>query len=114
MVILSNGSPRMLNAVVDNAGLRSHFVDVISVDQVRIFKPDQRVYRLATERFGISPAQVGFVSSNCWDMAGAAHFGFKTFWINRADQPVDELGQQPVAIVKGLDEVAARVRDMMV
>jgi 2-haloacid dehalogenase len=89
--ILSNGAPEMLAEGVVAAGLGGLLDDVLSVEQVGVFKPDPRVYRLATQRFAALPARLAFVSSNAWDAFGARAFGFRVFWVNRARQP-DEYG----------------------
>jgi 2-haloacid dehalogenase len=103
--ILSNGSPRMLVAVVANAGLVDRFDAVLSVDPLRVYKPHPSVYALACERLGVSAGELGFVSSNFWDISGATAFGFRTFWINRSGAMPDELGQRPHAIVGNLAEL---------
>ena len=103
--ILSNGSPAMLDALVKNTGVADSFDAVISVDELRIYKPWPAVYALVTQRLGVAPAEVGFVSSNFWDIAGATSFGFRTFWINRTGAPRDELGQQPYREIQSLDEL---------
>jgi 2-haloacid dehalogenase len=110
MVILSNGSPAMLNALVDNAGLRKHFGQVISVDEVKIFKPSPSVYRLCPDKLGVPAGEIGFVSSNCWDVAGAARFGFKVFWINRFKQPADRLDFQPFKVIDNLAQIVAALK----
>lgn len=92
LAILSNGSPAMLEPVVANARLAKVLDAVISVDSLRIFKPDPRVYALAVDRLGVPTGSIGFVSSNCWDAIGAKAFGFRVFWCNRAGAPLDELG----------------------
>ena len=109
LAILSNGAPQMLNDVVANANLSTHFVHLLSVDTVKIFKPHRSVYELVPNTFGVAPHEIGFVSSNSWDVIGATHFGFRTFWINRGQQPLDELGIQPYRIVSSLAEVADEV-----
>jgi 2-haloacid dehalogenase len=103
--ILSNGSPRMLEAVVRNAGLATAFDAVLSIDGLKIFKPHPSVYQLAVDKLGVSAADIGFVSSNFWDVSGAASFGFRTFWINRAGNVPDELGFRPAGIVSRLDQL---------
>jgi 2-haloacid dehalogenase len=109
LAILSNGSPEMLNAVVRHAGL-DHLLDaVISVDSLGVFKPHPSVYALATAEFGVDPAEIGFVSSNYWDIAGATSFGFRTYWINRTGQVPDDLGFTPVAVLRSLDELTAHL-----
>jgi len=101
--ILSNGSPDMLDPLVAHSGLK--FDAVLSVDEVKVFKPAPEVYQLAVDRLGVSRESIGFVSSNCWDALGAKSFGFRVFWINRLKAPLDRLGFKPDAIVGSLGEV---------
>jgi len=93
--ILSNGSPEMLEAAVQSAGLAANLDAVLSVEDVGVFKPDQRVYGLVPARLDVSRDAVLFVSSNGWDIAGAAGFGFFTAWVNRAGAPQDRLDHPP-------------------
>jgi 2-haloacid dehalogenase len=101
--ILSNGSPDMLEPLVRQSGLALDAV--LSVDEVKVFKPAPEVYQLAVDRLGVEKEAIGFVSSNCWDALGAKSFGFRVFWINRLAAPVDALGFQPDRIVRGAHEV---------
>jgi 2-haloacid dehalogenase len=89
--ILSNGEPGMLTEAVEAAGIAELLDDVLSADAAGIYKPAQRVYALATARFGLSPGEMAFVSSNAWDAFGARAFGFRVYWVNRSGQP-DEYG----------------------
>ncbi|QYK40891.1 MAG: haloacid dehalogenase type II [Paracoccaceae bacterium] len=100
--ILSNGTPAMLAAAVRSAGLDAAFDAVLSVEDAGIFKPSARVYALVGNRFGTTPDQVLFVSSNGWDAAGAAGFGFVTAWVNRAGLPPDRLPHRPAHILPDL------------
>lgn len=100
--ILSNGSPDMLEGAVQSAGIADVLDDCLSVEGVGIFKPDARVYDLVGDRFGCSKGEVLFVSSNGWDAAGAAGYGFNTVWVNRAGDPVDRLPWQPNTILSDL------------
>ena len=104
--ILSNGSPDMLLPLVKHSGLK--FEAVISVDEAKIFKPAPEVYGLAVKRLGTN--SIGFVSSNCWDALGAKSFGFSVYWINRTGAPVDGLGFQPDAVLKGLGDLPEVLR----
>ncbi|MGJ4941661.1 haloacid dehalogenase type II [Bradyrhizobium sp. HKCCYLS1011] len=83
LAILSNGSPAMLNALVQNSGLDSVLDATISVDAAKIFKPSPQAYALIEPALGVSPADVLFVSSNPWDVSGAKAFGLKVAWIER-------------------------------
>jgi len=109
LAILSNGSPAMLEPVVANARLDRVLDAVISVDSLRIFKPDPRVYALAVDRLGVPTGAIGFVSSNCWDAIGAKAFGFKVYWCNRAGAPLDELGVSPDHEMRSLAALPALV-----
>lgn len=100
LAILSNGNPEMLDPMVAASGLSIEAV--LSVDAVGVFKPDPRVYQLVETRCGVTPDKVCFLSSNYWDAHGAAHFGFKTVWVNRAGAPDDGLPGKPVALIRDL------------
>jgi 2-haloacid dehalogenase len=105
--ILSNGAPAMLAAAVASAGIGAHLDAVISVEEVGVFKPDARVYSLVPARFGTAPAEVLFVSSNGWDAAGAAAYGFRVAWVNRAGLPRDRLPGQPHHVLADLAGIPA-------
>jgi 2-haloacid dehalogenase len=105
LLILSNGSPQMLRPLVENAGLGKSFAALLSVDAVKIYKPSPLVYELAVKETQLEKRAIGFVSSNSWDIAGAASFGFQTFWSNRSGAVVDELGVRPDATLSTLAEL---------
>jgi len=109
LAILSNGSPAMLEPMIRHAGIAGAFAAVLSVDSVKVYKPDPRVYQLAVDALGVPAANIGFVSSNCWDACGAKAFGFPTFWINRGGAPVDGLGAAPDFILSNLGELPEAV-----
>ncbi len=93
--ILSNGSPAMLSGAVRSANIQDLLDEVLSVESVGVFKPARRVYDLVGHRFGRTPREVLFVSSNGWDAAAAAGYGFRTVWVNRAGDPPDRLPWTP-------------------
>jgi 2-haloacid dehalogenase len=104
IAILSNGSPRMLNAAVAASRLAGVLDAVLSVDVVRMYKPRPQVYALAADALAVKPDEVLFVSSNRWDVMGAASFGFRTCWVNRARMP-DEYAE--IAPLRELSDLAA-------
>ena len=104
--ILSNGNPRMLDSALGAAGMQSDFEAVLSVDAIHIYKPRPEVYALVTDAFGIAPAEVTFVSSNRWDVMGAASFGFRCVWVNRAGMPDEYPEFAPTAVVRDLSTLA--------
>lgn len=101
--ILSNGSPDLLDPLVRNSGFK--FDAVLSVDELKIYKPAPQVYELAVSRLKVPRERIGFVSSNCWDALGAKSYGFRVYWINRGGAPLDRLGFTPDEQVKSVDEV---------
>lgn len=103
--ILSNGSPDMLDGAVDFSGVREWLDAVLSVEDVGIFKPARTVYDLVGTRLGTTPDQVLFVSSNGWDAAAAAAYGFTTAWVNRAGDPVDRLPGKPTHVLTDLTTI---------
>ncbi|MEP3055365.1 haloacid dehalogenase type II [Ascidiaceihabitans sp.] len=100
--ILSNGSPKMLEGAVQSAGIGNVLDICLSVESVGIFKPDTRVYDLVGAHFGCAKDEVLFVSSNGWDAAGAAGYGFTTAWVNRAGEPMDRLPWTPQHVLPDL------------
>ena len=103
LAILSNGSPDMLVPLVRNSGLPLDAV--ISVDELKLYKPAPEVYALAVSRLDVPKERIGFVSSNCWDALGAKSFGFAVYWINRAGAPLDRLGFKPDGILASLGDL---------
>jgi 2-haloacid dehalogenase len=97
LAILSNGNPPMLDTAVDAAGFRGFFDHILSADSVSKFKTAPQAYALAPAALAIGVDEMIFVSSNCWDVCGAAWFGFDTFWVNRAGAPLEELDITPTA-----------------
>ena len=104
--ILSNGSPRMLGGAVTAAGIGADLDAILSVDAIRIYKPQPAVYAMASDALGIAPADVAFVSSNRWDVMGATAFGFKCVWVNRANLPDEYPEFAPVNVVRDLASLA--------
>lgn len=103
--ILSNGSPAMLQGAVESAGVGHLLDDVLSVETVGVFKPDARVYDLVGARYGGGKREVLFVSSNGWDAAAAAGYGFTTAWVNRVGEPMDRLPARPHHVLPDLTTI---------
>jgi 2-haloacid dehalogenase len=129
LAILSNGSPRMLEALVSSAGIAGRLTQVISVDQVKLYKPEPACYALVEPALQVAKQEVLFVSSNGFDVAGAKRYGFQVAWIERsgdvpppADSQVgssvfyrlirgraEQLGYQPDFRLRRLTDLAAVV-----
>jgi 2-haloacid dehalogenase len=102
-IILSNGSPAMLDAAMKSAGVAGLLEAALSIETVGIYKPHRTVYELVTRHLKLSRERVCFVSSNGWDAAGAAHFGFAAVWANRAGAPRENLPGTLAAEIPDLD-----------
>ncbi len=100
--VLSNGDAAMLDAAFTSAGLVALLDRIVSVDEVGVFKTAPEVYALVSRHFGVAPADVTFVSSNRWDVAGATAAGFRTLWVNRAGLPDEYAALAPVAVLRDL------------
>jgi 2-haloacid dehalogenase len=105
LFILSNGTFAMLQNVVENAGLKRVFSQIISADEAKTYKPNPAVYELAVGKLGLDKSEIGFVSSNFWDAAGAKAFGFRTYWVNRGGAPAEELGIAPDSMLRSLSDL---------
>ncbi len=105
--ILSNGAPAMLKTAVEASDMAPILDAVLSVDAVRMYKPRREVYALVTDRFALSPREIVFVSSNRWDVMGAAAFGFRTLWVNRTGMPDEYADHPPLQVVPDLSALAS-------
>jgi 2-haloacid dehalogenase len=107
LAILSNGSPRMLDAATAASGIGGLLDAAFSVDAVRAYKPRREVYALVTEGLNVAAQEVVFVSSNRWDIMGAASFGFRPVWINRSAVPDEYAEHAPVQVISSLSALPA-------
>ena len=103
--ILSNGTDQMLGGAARSAGIGKFLDHIISVDQLKIFKPHPTVYRLAVDKLSLPAEQICFMSSNAWDVAGGANFGFRAVWINRLGQNQERLPGEAVSELGSLKEL---------
>lgn len=111
LAILSNGAPAMLAAAARSAGLAPLLDDIISVDEVRVFKPSPLVYALAESHLRVGPGETGFVSSNSWDVNGAGAAGLTTYWIQRTPgEPPEQLGYPAVHTLRAITDLPALIR----
>lgn len=105
LAILSNGTPSMLADAATAAGVAPLLDAVLSVEKVRAYKTDPKVYKLATEHFGASPGDITFVSGNRWDLAGGIRFGFKGVWLNRNGLPDEYHDLAPQRVIATLADL---------
>lgn len=105
--VVSNGDPRMLDAMVDHAGLDGLVAGTVSADEVRTFKPHPRIYRHAAARTGTPVRRLLHAAGPAFDVLGAKHAGAQAAWVDRYDEPWESFaGVDPDAVVGGLDELA--------
>jgi 2-haloacid dehalogenase len=104
--ILSNGSPAMLDPLIGHNALESCFTQIISVDQVKTYKPSPRVYALGPAVLKLPAQEILFVSSNQWDAAGAKAFGYQVCWCNRSGAEMEDLGFAPDFVIRDLTRFA--------
>lgn len=105
--ILSNGSPEMLDAAVRHAGIGPLLDAVLSVEEVGVYKPHPKAYRLAVDHLGLEPGAIAFLSSNAWDAYAASAFGLCVVWCNRSDQKPERLPGRPDVVIPSLAELPA-------
>ncbi len=105
--ILSNGSREMLSTVVTANGLTPYLDQVVSVEDVRLFKTAPQAYALLLSAFPVAKQEILFVSSNAWDALAAKWFGFNVFWVNRLGHPFEEIGERPDYEGQSLSDVLA-------
>ncbi len=103
--ILSNGTPEMLSAACNSADLAKLMDELISIEDIAIYKPSPAVYQLAPDRLGVAREEICFISANAWDVSGAASFGFQCVWINRFEMQDERLPGSPRARIKSLAEL---------
>ena len=106
-LILSNGTRGMLETALRSAGLAHRFQAVLSVDEVRVYKPHPRVYQMAVDALTTPPGDLLFISSNGWDAAGARAFGLPVAWLNRTGAPPERLGVSPDVTLPDLSALPA-------
>jgi 2-haloacid dehalogenase len=109
LAYISNLTVAMLKTNSENAGIAELFEGVLSTDAVNAFKPDPRAYRMIETAFRVPRESIVFAAFGGWDAAGAKSFGLNTFWVNRLDAPLEELGVKPDAVGATLTELAKYV-----
>ena len=105
LAILSNGTPSLLDELVKSNNLNDLFDDIFSIEEVRIFKPDSKVYDLPIKKYKIKKNEVAFLSANTWDVSGGGNYGFNSIWVNRNNSIFDNLDYKPQNEIKNLIEL---------
>ena len=103
--ILSNGTPELLNTLVVSNKLEKIFDDIFSIEEVRIYKPDSKVYDLPVNKYKIKPNEIIFLSANTWDVSGGGNYGYNSVWVNRNNTVFDNLDYKPFKEIKSLQQL---------
>ena len=105
LAILSNGTPDLLKELVKSNDLENLFDDIFSIEIVKIFKPDSKVYDLPVKKYKIQPNQITFLSANTWDVSGGGNYGYNAIWVNRNNAIFDNLDYKPKKEVNNLTQL---------
>ena len=105
LAILSNGTPDLLIELIQSNKLNNIFDDLFSIEEVKIYKPDPRVYELPTKKYKIKSSEITFLSANTWDVSGSGNFGYNSIWVNRYNSVFDILDFQPKNEISNLTQL---------
>ena len=105
LAILSNGTPSLLRNLVKNSNLENLFDDVFSIEEVKIYKPDPKVYDIPINKYKVKKEEITFLSANTWDVSGGGNYGYNAIWVNRSNNVFDKLDYTPKYEVKNLKEL---------
>ena len=105
IAILSNGTPKLLNHLVKSSDLENLFDDIFSVEEVKIYKPDPKVYDMPVNKYKVDKGEITFLSANTWDVSGAGNYGYNSIWVNRNNNVFDKLDYKPKNEVKNLEQL---------
>ena len=105
LAILSNGTPELLDELVNSNNLKNLFDDIFSIEEVGIFKPSSKVYDIPIKKYNIKKNEVAFLSSNTWDVSGGGNYGYNSIWVNRNKNIFDNLDFKPIYEIDNLTEL---------
>ena len=105
LAVLSNGTPDLLNELVESNNLNNLFDDLFSVEEVKVFKPDLKVYEIPLKKYNIKANEIAFLSANTWDVSGGGNYGYNSIWVNRNKSEFDMLDYQPKNEINNLTQI---------
>tara|TARA_B100001540_G_scaffold309746_1_gene326436 strand:- start:461 stop:1123 length:663 start_codon:yes stop_codon:yes gene_type:complete len=105
LAILSNGTPALLNELVESNDLKNLFDDIFSIEEVKIYKPSSKVYDMPIKKYNILKEEIFFLSANTWDVSGGGNYGFSSVWVNRNNNIFDNLDYKPKNEISGLNQL---------
>ena len=105
LAILSNGTPSLLNQLIKSNNLDNLFDDLFSIEDVKIYKPDPKVYDIPIKKYQIEKNEVAFLSANTWDVSGGGNYGYNSIWVNRNKNIFDKLDYTPNFEIRDLSKL---------
>ena len=105
IAILSNGTPDLLKKLVESNNIQNYFDDIMSVENIGVYKPDSKVYEMPIKKYSCKPENICFLSSNTWDVSGGGVFGYNAIWVNRFNKVFDKLDYKPQYIINNLKQL---------
>jgi 2-haloacid dehalogenase len=105
LAILSNGTPSLLNELVKSNNLDNIFNDIFSIEEVKVYKPDSKVYDIPIKKYQIKKNEVAYLSANTWDVSAGGNYGFNPVWVNRNNNIFDNLDYKPQNEIGNLKEL---------
>ena len=105
LAILSNGTPSLLNDLVESNNLKNLFDDLFSIEEVKVYKPDPRVYEMPIKKYNVNADEMTFLSSNTWDVSGGGNYGYNSIWVNRNKSEFDILDFKPKNEIDNLTQL---------
>tara|TARA_B100000242_G_scaffold261824_1_gene207886 strand:+ start:465 stop:1124 length:660 start_codon:yes stop_codon:yes gene_type:complete len=105
LAILSNGTPDLLNELVKSNKLSNLFDNIFSIEKVKVYKPDSRVYEIPVKKYNVKPNEITFLSANTWDVSGGGNYGYNSIWVNRDKSQFDNLDYQPKNQINNLSPI---------
>ena len=109
LAILSNGTPALLNELVASNKLNNFFDDLFSIEEVKVYKPDSRVYEIPLKKYNIKANEITFLSANTWDVSGGGNYGYNSIWVNRYKSVFDNLDYQAKNEINNLTQLLDKV-----
>jgi len=109
LAILSNGTPTLLNQLVNSNKMDNVFDNIFSIEEVGVYKPDSKVYDIPIKKYQIQKNEVAFLSANTWDVSGGGNYGFNSVWVNRNNNIFDNLDYQPILEIKNLKDLLPNI-----
>ena len=103
---LTNGPREDVEKLFEDNGINDYLRDIVSADEIHIYKPDPGVYQHFVKRSNSAPSDCYLISGNSFDVIGAMNAGMNSIWIRRSEaQLMDPWGERPTYTIQSLAEI---------